>query len=429
MKKTARTFNANGRTDKTKHFFVEPDLSVLLEKIESRCFISVVNPSQTGKTTLMAVLQEFLKDQYTIINFQFPIVSNKSHIFPMVRAEIQQQLRIQFNNDITITEDNMKDLFSIGNKQRYFQGKQALLIVDEVQGLALADDDQRTAFLASWCQCKDQQENQALQASICVTNYMGEYFIGSPFSNTDCVNPKYFNLEQVGQMFKDYDEEYNVITSDKIVESIYSQSGGSPGLTQILGSLYHNQRLLYEESIDNQMLEDEKENKKMEADDMCDVWEEFSTSKRILFAVQQNQNYKKMLSLLQSDHNLAKAVAYSVVAQSVITDPARVDQLFCYNILKADPKKGYCLANPFISRLFHVFYQAEPVTSYRFIKTEGEFDFLSLLYATIPVMNSIALSRGPRLPSKNGIPKPKEAVFVQEYKTALLHVIRDSTRM
>jgi hypothetical protein len=100
-----------------------------------------------------------------------------------------------------------------------------------------------------------------------------------------------------------------------------------------------------------------------------------------------------------------------------------VEELLRFNFLK-DSYEGYTLANPFITRLFYVFYRSQKMIHFTPIFDQyKKLDFLDLLCSTIPHMNAMMLARGSRVTktgvSDQSIPKLKEEVFVSEFKSTL----------
>jgi ABC-type uncharacterized transport system YnjBCD ATPase subunit len=112
-----RTFAANGATNKTKHFYVEPDLTEIIKKIEAGSFFACINPSQTGKTTLMAALYNHLKDQYTVINMHLPKITEDGMLFTKFVTELELWLSTVHKKTITIVEESLFRIFHVCNNK------------------------------------------------------------------------------------------------------------------------------------------------------------------------------------------------------------------------------------------------------------------------------------------------------------------------
>lgn len=132
------------------------------------CFITVINPSQIGKSTLMAALEEELETKYMVINISLHNITSGS-LFQNFVSDLQ-----------------------VRNIDKYFGGK-TFLIVDEIQEIKNASEDD----VQSWRSCKERRDFQALQSSIIVSNYLGAYLhthVGSCFSQTDRFVAEYFSI-------------------------------------------------------------------------------------------------------------------------------------------------------------------------------------------------------------------------------------------
>ncbi len=302
-------------------------------------FIAVINPSQTGKSMLMAALEDELKTNYMVINMTLRNITSGS-LFKNFVSELETVLEKVQNKKITIEEDSLYKIFKARNTDKYFCGKKVVLIVDKIQEIQNAGVEERTRFLQSWRTCRERRNFQALQSSIIVSNYLGGYLHSNAGSSLNFPRfvPEYFSIEQVQELFDDYDKDYEVHTADSIVRLIHKESSGAPGLVQLFGGLYHSERTKVSSSHEMNFSE----------------WSSYFHSSHCLNAVLSNANYSKILDFLTRNKNLSLIVARSIIKGSLTaTQMGDIDILMQHNILKAHPAgSGYTMANPFISRLF-----------------------------------------------------------------------------
>jgi hypothetical protein len=291
-----------------------------------------------------------------------------------------------------------------------------LLIIDEIHGIKDASEYERLSFLLDLRSCREYKHCQALQSSIIVSNYTGEYLnteFGSPFNR---ISPPYFTREQVRQL---YDEEYGTTTDDQIVNVIYKESNGAPGLTQIFGGLYHSERIKL--SPNHVMSFSE--------------WSQYFYSSSALTDVLSHANYYKMMNFFQTNKDLALLVAKSIITGKIdVLEKYDVEELLQNNILKPHSAgTGYCMANSFISRVFDVFYQSKTnvaVDQKARFGENGYFNPLDLLANAIPAMNPVFLCRTSKPVKRDGVNtsilKPKQADFVHTFKMAAEYLLRFS---
>jgi hypothetical protein len=299
MTSLRRTFCANGRVDASKHFYIDPsewNTNTIIPKIEAGAFLTVMAPSQTGKTTRMArLVEQLLNDgRYLPIFFQLDSNIGGGRLYQSFFRSIARNVFSLLNQDIKFEEPTFAQIFDKRNREKYFGGKNVVLIVDEIQRLSNADNDERQVFLDDWLNCKEQHEQFCLSASIILTNYVGNYIqtkYGTPINNSQRVQPPYFTRPEVKELFNQYDTEYEVKTDDKILNSIFEETTGAPGLTQIFGMLLSEMRSRSTKDI------------------TFTEWKTYLLSTTIVVNVKKFENYRAMSEMLATNMNLATTLA------------------------------------------------------------------------------------------------------------------------
>ena len=137
---------------------------------------------------------------------------------------------------------NISDLFYQKSKTTYFQNKNVVLIIDEIDSLTNLDDETRKKFLGSLSSIKQTKDIYCLWSCLIITNWIGPYIYdtlgSSPFPMSVHVDSPNFSSEETKKFFKEIEKEYEVEIEENIKENIYEITGGSQGLIVIL-TLYY----------------------------------------------------------------------------------------------------------------------------------------------------------------------------------------------
>ncbi len=246
---TRRTFSSYGPVSTKSNYFV-PRTALIDRAIHQLVgeshedgghFFTVWAPRQTGKTWLMWQTLYRLKAEgnFTVVCMSAGIlkdVKKEERIVEMFYELIQDELNFKiptFEN-----WDGIKTLFT----KQYFE-KPLILIIDEFDALpehiitALVNIF-REIYLNRNKQTDTKQYNLQGLALIGVRSVLGiDNKKGSPFNIQKSIHIPNLTFDEVKQMFDDYQREWEQNIEPEVVERLYYETNGQPGLVSWFGEL------------------------------------------------------------------------------------------------------------------------------------------------------------------------------------------------
>ena len=99
-------------------------------------------------------------------------------------------------------------LFSLAGCAGWYDNKKIILIIDEVDCLERAKEQERNTFLSSLRCLKQEKRENCLLSVLIITNYTGDYLLDtlgkSPFNASDYVSASYFSIDDLNALFKQH---------------------------------------------------------------------------------------------------------------------------------------------------------------------------------------------------------------------------------
>ena len=250
---TMRTFSSYGPIKVNQHIYAPRTTLIdfacqqLIGEVgeEDGHYITVWAPRQTGKTWLMQQVMERLRTQgdfeVAILTMQF---AKNMHDAKAVLKVLTDGLRGWFRRDFP-TLDSFADFPALFTN-RWFS-KPLILILDEFDAL---DESIINEFAVQFRSIYTQRSNESDRPSadkhyllhglalIGVRSVLGiENVSGSPFNVQRSLRVPNLTQDEVSGMFRWYEEESGQVVEPAVVERLFAETRGQPGLTGWLGEL------------------------------------------------------------------------------------------------------------------------------------------------------------------------------------------------
>jgi hypothetical protein len=356
-KELPRSFSANGKVDPRKHFYVDPrpwNEKNLVPKLENGGFYILLAPSQSGKTTKCDALLEVIENTQVFVPIWYTkllrsfyrvdirgvvgeVIGGNKEFFPTFFSHVETFLKTSLKGIKTLIE-----LFSQESKVKYFQNKNAILLMDEIDSIADIDEKLRKAFFGqlsnikqSW---KEGKSLYCLYSALIITNWSGDYlrdtFGNSPFNVSDTIYLDYFTVEEFLDLWSQYEKQEGLPVDKQIKVYMYNISEGAPGVVSMLGKYYHTLVQLSQSSIS--FLE----------------WLRKVNSAAFWDAIESYPNFSKMVSVIEDPRIIQPLLLYmGENAMEYLSDAFVKNSLLKANILKRREGVGLSFASRFV-RMF-----------------------------------------------------------------------------
>lgn len=252
-----KKFCSYGPLDTTLHYHA--DRTGIIEKIcvqllgespeKSGQYITVWGPRQTGKTWIMQQVLHHLqtKENVSTIKLNPEYLKRKTDpidVLKSVSSIIIKELHLQ-----VAPSENEDDFLQLFSKETL--SKPLILIFDEFDALTEeAISLMVGVFQNIYIQRRDEKQLTTDQKSyllhsmalIGIRSVLGvENEKGSPFNVQKSVNIPNLTFEETNQIFQDYQEESEQSIQQAVVEQLYRDVQGQPGLTCWFGELLTEQ--------------------------------------------------------------------------------------------------------------------------------------------------------------------------------------------
>ena len=206
--------------------------------VDDGLYFTIVAPRQTGKSTYFQLLFDSLKERDYIpvwVSFESFKTISREQFYETFGLELQEELS-QFGLDIEQEIDqpfaNHIDL------QNYFrklakQPKKIVLVIDEFEDVP---DDAMGDVLHSFRKIFHRKQFYALHSVILVgVSTLSELIVAgsssSPFNVADELAISYFTFAETHALIQQYIHESGQIFEADVIQSIYDNTQGQPGLT------------------------------------------------------------------------------------------------------------------------------------------------------------------------------------------------------
>ncbi|MDZ7758852.1 MAG: AAA-like domain-containing protein [Desulfovermiculus sp.] len=243
-----RRFHSYGPVDCEEHFCV-PRTGLVQECLEQLIghpdkgghYFTIWAPRQTGKTWLMRQVQKRLETEYEgqflvgSMSMQGVVIKDddpSEAFFECVPRLFEDHLGLQVAKPATWAE--WKDLFS---KNRGVVDRPTILFIDEFDSLPFQVIDQLVTLFRDMYLNRGHYLLHGL-ALIGVRAVLGVGSErGSPFNVQRSLHVPNLTREEVTDLFRQYEQESGQEVADEVVEAMYTNTRGQPGLVGWFGEL------------------------------------------------------------------------------------------------------------------------------------------------------------------------------------------------
>ncbi len=392
-----RRFNITGACNPQRHYMVRLDdrlKKIKEDYIDEGSYFVINRGRQYGKTTTLAALETYLKDDYAVLALDFQEIGAEdfadasafARVFsamviealeiaqPSISGRIPESLRNLAENPAL---GSLKDLFTSLSKMCTNVPKPIVLMIDEVD--SASNNQVFIDFLAQLRGYYLAREKKAIFHSVILAGVYDiknlklklrsdeEHKYNSPWNIATKFNiDMSFSMGQIAAMLEEYEADHHVgMDIDTIAEEIYRYTSGYPYLVSAIC------KMLDEELPGNTWLENP-----------VDIWSEKGVAeavKHILVEqapffesmIRQLEEYPEMKQLLNAVLFQGKRVSYNPDLPAV-----SLASMFGYII---NGKGSIQVANRiFEMRLYNLFLAEEELTNMLYDKAQGnKFQFLS----------------------------------------------------
>ncbi|MCP4701595.1 MAG: hypothetical protein GY862_32760 [Gammaproteobacteria bacterium] len=205
-------------------------------------YFTIWAPRQTGKTWLMRQMEQAVSQQYpekfTLLSFSLGALRGM-HFTPSEHSDFPEKFGelLQENlpgEPVVSSWKSFRDLFS---KTKGLWDRPLILLIDEVDTLPLSLIDLMTAQFREMYLARKTNWLHGL-ALVGVRAVLGiESRQGSPFNIQRALKVPNLTLEEVRELFRQYQTESGQAIEAAVVEQIYQFTKGQPGLVSWFGEL------------------------------------------------------------------------------------------------------------------------------------------------------------------------------------------------
>jgi len=241
-----RTFSSYGPVDKNRNYYVprEKQIDKIYNQLTEGHYLTVWAPRQCGKTWIMnEVYHKICENKYyhtlKIDLENLKLYDNTEKVIESISKRIIRKLKLSMNENIAM--DAFEVLFT-----REVLNKPLILIFDEFDAL----DEKAISFIVSifrniyhtrLSENKDSHEKEYLLhgvALIGVRSVIGiENVKGSPFNIQRSTHIPNLSYDETKEMFMCYENETGHVIKQDVIDRIYQETCGQPGLVSWFGEL------------------------------------------------------------------------------------------------------------------------------------------------------------------------------------------------
>jgi len=231
-----RRFNTSGPCDPEKHYTVMRDELVVTGQalVDEGRYFTIIAPRQSGKTTYFQLLFDMLKEQDYIpiwVTFESLKTVNQEKFYRTVGRELHEELSLfDINLDYPIEDHiDLLDFF----REPPLLSKKIVLVIDEFEDIPT---EVMGEVLHSFRKIYHRKQFYALHSVILVgVSTLPELLVrgssSSPFNVADVFKIAYFTFEETFDLIQQYIQESGQIFEADVIQAIYDNTRGQPGLT------------------------------------------------------------------------------------------------------------------------------------------------------------------------------------------------------
>ena len=228
-----REFNTSGPCNPALHYTVMRAALIAegQEKVRKGAYFTIFAPRQTGKTTYFRLLLAELKEEGFV-----PIWISFENLKRVTKERFYQALSHRLRRELALhglkTDDTIQDAFDLGRffEKLHSQAQPIVLVIDEFEGIP---DGVLSEVMHTFRDIYHQKEIYALHSLILVgVSTIAELVMStaSPFNIAAELQVPYFTFVEVNDLINQYVTESRQPFAEKVIEAIYNNTQGQPGL-------------------------------------------------------------------------------------------------------------------------------------------------------------------------------------------------------
>ena len=262
-----REFHVASAVDPRKHYVVDRSgwhQQLATDIVNKNKYLLLHGHRQSGKSSAGRALDRLLSmDGVVVLSLTFGDIVAKisigefwAYLTQRLRGQLEK-LRLKHDSHVDdlaralqiLAEFEISSLVSFVEffGRRLWANRRVVLIIDEFDGLLLADEAIRREFLSSLRTIKSQNDSSehrtyALVGMLAMgVNHMlklgtTEVINGvSPFNTSEAVQPPRPTADQARTLFTQFQDDHNVSIEQEVVEDVIAMCGGHVGLLSLLG--------------------------------------------------------------------------------------------------------------------------------------------------------------------------------------------------
>jgi len=157
-----------------------------------------------------------------------------------------QKLKLSQEVQLKYEQSSLLEFFDPDNRECFFKGKDVILFLDDIDQLGAMPDRERLNLLGQLRALKQKSLNYCLQSALSITNVVIESLVdtlgNSPFNSATALYAPFFGKEEHEDLFRQYEVQEGITIEQSILDNIYDQTRGAPGLEQLYGAFLHTMR-------------------------------------------------------------------------------------------------------------------------------------------------------------------------------------------
>jgi len=233
-----REFNTTGPCNPALHYTVMREALMVegLAKVKKGRYFTLFAPRQAGKSTFFQLMIERLKESYTPlwITLENLATVNQSEFYQDIDEQIKDGLlKYHCQTDYSITSPRGLAAFF---KTSHLPIKPVVLIIDEFEGIP---NNVLSEVMHTFRRIYHQKDSYLLHSLILVgVSTVAELVVSSasPFNITEELQLPYFTESEVRSLIEQYVTESRQTFEEPVINRIYENTNGQPGLVCALCS-------------------------------------------------------------------------------------------------------------------------------------------------------------------------------------------------
>lgn len=161
-------------------------------------------------------------------------------------ALLCRKLKLSQEVQLKYEQCSLLHFFGPDNRECFFKGKDVILFLDDIDQLGAMPDRERLNLLGQLRALKQKSLNYCLQSALSITNVVIESLVdtlgNSPFNSATALYAPFFGKEEHEDLFRQYEVQEGITIEQSILDNIYDQTRGAPGLEQLYGAFLHTMR-------------------------------------------------------------------------------------------------------------------------------------------------------------------------------------------